>query len=146
MSNIKLKSVSGGSVSLASSDETLDKTIVIDPKMFPTAWVNFDGTSTNGTDCTIRDSFNINRVEHLANGSYRVYFTETLDNANYTISGTAGGNAVDGGTKLWVSTENNTNSNSRTVSSFPVITGYSDTAFSSPLIVNIQVLGGKDYV
>ena len=32
-------------------------------------WVSFDGTSSIGTDCTIRSSFNVSKVEHLAVGT-----------------------------------------------------------------------------
>ena len=66
-----------------------------------TAWVNFDGTTTPPT---IRDSFNVSDVVRTATGVYDIYFTEDMENVNYTASGmgasskgllTSGTKAVD---------------------------------------------------
>ena len=66
------------------------------------AWVNFDGTtgSTVGTEfrCTVRSSYNVNRVVRNANGDYSIYFTTSMTNANYSVCGNAY-NAVQGSTQ-----------------------------------------------
>lgn len=52
-----------------------------------TAWVNFDGTATPPT---IRDSFNVLDVARISTGVYDITFTTPMDNANYSVLGTAG--------------------------------------------------------
>jgi len=54
-----------------------------------TAFVNFDGT-----DGTIRDSFNISSVVRNAQGDYTITFSIAMDTANYTWS-LGGNNNVD---------------------------------------------------
>jgi hypothetical protein len=64
------------------------------------AWVNFNGTagSTVGTEfrCTVRSSYNIDRVVRNANGDYSVYFTTAFANVNYCAQVTSGTNSVLG--------------------------------------------------
>lgn len=48
-----------------------------------TALVNFDGTTTPPT---IRDSYNVSKVIRTATGVYDIYFTEEMDNLNFTIN------------------------------------------------------------
>lgn len=57
---------------------------VADSKAMCKAWVNFDGTSTVGVDCTIRSSYNVTRVEHVGTGDYKIYFTSAMSNANFS--------------------------------------------------------------
>lgn len=50
----------------------------------PKAWANF-----NGTNGSIRDSFNCSSVTRNSAGDYTFNFTTALANANYAVSGTA---------------------------------------------------------
>ena len=47
------------------------------------AWVNFSGTSAYGTNCTIRSSHGVERVEHPQVGLYIVYFATALSTADF---------------------------------------------------------------
>jgi hypothetical protein len=49
------------------------------------AWANF-----NGTNGTIRSSFNISSITYNATGDYTVNFTTAMSDTNYSIVGTAG--------------------------------------------------------
>lgn len=57
------------------------------------AWVNFNGTtgSTVGGEfrCTINASGNVAKVVRLGTGSFEVYFTVAMPDANYSYSGNA---------------------------------------------------------
>ena len=87
---IKLKSNSGGSITLTADDAlTTDEVVVIPKDMvrgLATAWVNFDGTATPPT---IRDSYNVSNVTRTATGKFVVDFTVAMDNANYVVVGSA---------------------------------------------------------
>jgi N-methylhydantoinase B/oxoprolinase/acetone carboxylase alpha subunit len=58
-----------------------DKNGVI-PKNQCTAWVNFDGT-----DGTIRDSYNVSSVVRNDTGDYTINFTTDMLNSNYSTGG-----------------------------------------------------------
>lgn len=47
------------------------------------AWVNFDGTTNTGGNCTIRASYNVSTVTDNGTGDYTVNFTNNLADANY---------------------------------------------------------------
>jgi hypothetical protein len=47
------------------------------------AWVNFDGTTNTGGNCTIRSDFNVSTVADNGDGDYTVNFSTALANANY---------------------------------------------------------------
>ena len=49
------------------------------------AWVNFNGTS--GASPVIRASFNISSVVRNGAGDYTVNFSNTLNDANYSVNG-----------------------------------------------------------
>jgi len=51
------------------------------------AWVNFDGTTNVGGNCTIRADFNVSTVADNGTGDYTINFTSALPNANYVITG-----------------------------------------------------------
>jgi len=53
------------------------------------AWVNFDGTGT----IAARDSENVSSLTDNGQGDYTVNFTNAFGAADYTVSGTASGNA-----------------------------------------------------
>lgn len=55
------------------------------------AWVNF-----NGTTSTIRASFNVSSITRVGTGDYTVNFTTAMPDANYNITGTAGGGVANG--------------------------------------------------
>ena len=50
------------------------------------AWVHFDGSST----VSIEDSLNTSSVDDNGTGYYDVNFSTSLDNGNYTLTGSAG--------------------------------------------------------
>ena len=51
-------------------------------QLIPTAWVNFNGTST----VAIRDSENVSSITDSGTGNYRVNFSTNMANANYCIT------------------------------------------------------------
>lgn len=53
-------------------------------------WVNFNGSGTNGTDQTIRANGNVTRVYKTSTGTYTVYFTTPMQDANYCVIATSG--------------------------------------------------------
>jgi len=59
------------------------------------AWANFDGTTGTqvGSEfrCSIRASYNIDRIVRVGTGDYIVYFANALQDANYAVTGTNGG-------------------------------------------------------
>ena len=57
--------------------------------MVATAWCRFDGSTTPPT---ILDSFNVDSVDRIALGNFRINFSVSFANANYVALGTAGDN------------------------------------------------------
>lgn len=53
------------------------------------AWVNFDGTGAIGADQVIRAGGNVSRVSKTANGTYTIYFTTPMQDANACVTGNA---------------------------------------------------------
>ena len=49
------------------------------------AWVNFNGRNTP----SIRNDYNVTSITDLGTGKYKINFTNSLANANYTIGGSA---------------------------------------------------------
>lgn len=56
------------------------------------AWVNFNGTGT----VAIRSAYNVSSITDNGTGDYTVNFTNALSDANYAITGTAGGGVANG--------------------------------------------------
>lgn len=54
------------------------------------AWVNFDGTTNTGGNCTIRGSANVSSVADNGTGDYTINFTSAMPDANYALVGNAG--------------------------------------------------------
>jgi hypothetical protein len=50
------------------------------------AWVNFDGTTNTGGNCTIQSDFNVSTVADNGTGDYTINFTSALEDANYAVS------------------------------------------------------------
>jgi hypothetical protein len=53
------------------------------------AWVNFDGTTNTGGNCTIRSDFNVSTVADNGTGYYTINFSTAMANANYATIGLA---------------------------------------------------------
>jgi hypothetical protein len=49
------------------------------------AWVNFNGTTNVGGNCTIRADFNVSTVADNGTGTYTVNFTTAMADADYTV-------------------------------------------------------------
>ena len=64
------------------------------------AWVNFDGTTNVGGNCTISDDFNVSSVADNGTGLYTVNFSSALPNANYSVCFGAKNTNLRGGTLL----------------------------------------------
>ena len=58
------------------------------------AWVNFDGTTNTGGNCTIRASGNVSTVADNGTGDYTINFSTTLPDANYAFNATVGRNTT----------------------------------------------------
>lgn len=56
------------------------------------AWVNWNGVTT----ATIRSSYNVSSVTRNSAGDYTVNFTTAMSDANYCITGSAGGGVSNG--------------------------------------------------
>jgi hypothetical protein len=48
-------------------------------------WVNFNGTTNTGGNCTIRDDFNVSTVADNGTGLYTVNFTTAMADTNYAV-------------------------------------------------------------
>jgi len=96
-------------------------------QLIPTAWVNFNGTST----VAIRDSENISSLVDDATGRYTVNFATAAANANY--SAVVSGNA---------STSNRSLASTAT-SSFTIYVRNDAGTFTDASIVTAAVLGGQ---
>jgi len=53
------------------------------------AWVNFNGTTNVGGNCTIRDDFNVSTVADNGFGDYTINFSAALSSASYCVTGCA---------------------------------------------------------
>jgi|TARA_R100001460_G_C3521774_1_gene172619 hypothetical protein len=78
------------------------------------AWINFNGTGTIAT----RGSFNVASIADEGVGAYQTNLTSATADANYAVTGSAGGSGTPSG--CWHSTGFNANSynTSNTTSSF----------------------------
>jgi len=61
------------------------------PSYSARAWVNFNGTGT----VAIRDSGNVSSITDNGTGNYTINFTTAMPNANYSVVGAAGKNAIN---------------------------------------------------
>lgn len=101
------------------------------------AWVNF-----NGTNASIRNSFNVSSVTRTTTGVYTVSFTTNMPNANYVVSGSAGA-TNNGTTSGWL--DNGSGSagyiTNNTVSSCRVTTRYVTNATADWDYVSVIIHG-----
>ena len=111
------------------------------------AWVNFDGTGSNGTNQTIRDSGNVTSVYKNATGDYTVTFTTAMPNANYSVSGSAmrNTNGGPGGVAqiILAPLNSTTYSNAFGTASIRICTVFADSVATAadPLSVSVQIVG-----
>ena len=61
------------------------------------AWVNFNGTTNVGGNCTIRADFNVSTVADNGTGDYTINFSTSLADENYSCVGAASTQGVNGG-------------------------------------------------
>ena len=79
-SNLTVDTLTKGATTL-NTDELVD----VNDTRVAKAWVNFNGTGT----VAIRSSFNVASITDNGTGDYTVNFTTAMDDANYTLLGTA---------------------------------------------------------
>ena len=79
--NIKI----GTGVTIASNGDAT-YTGIVTASNTPKAFVNFDGTTNTGGNCTIRDSFNVSSVDDNGTGHYTINFSTDFANTNYVIT------------------------------------------------------------
>ena len=76
----------------------LEVTNYITSKNVTKAFVNFHGgTNTNG-NCTMRDAYNVSSVGDLGTGYYRINWSSSFPNANYTVTVSHSSNPNNGST------------------------------------------------
>ena len=79
--NIKI----GTGVTIASNGDAT-YTGIVTASNTPKAFVNFDGTTNTGGNCTIRDSFNVSSVDDNGTGHYTINFSTDFADTNYVIT------------------------------------------------------------
>ena len=79
--NIKI----GTGVTIASNGDAT-YTGIVTASNTPKAFVNFDGTTNTGGNCTIRDSYNVSSVADNGTGVYTINFSTDFANTNYIIT------------------------------------------------------------
>jgi len=73
----------GGSEKLVTTEYGIDVTGICTASNTPKAFVNFDGTTNTGGNCTIRDSHNVSSVTDGGTGFYTINFSKDFANTNY---------------------------------------------------------------
>jgi hypothetical protein len=100
------------------------------------AWVNFDGTTNTGGNCTIRADLNVSTVADNGTGNYTVNFTTSMANVNYVVSGLAIGKPTDA-----VNYANTMSMRTISTSGFSLFTGSPHIAgFANPTEVDATVV------
>ena len=84
----RLRITSSGNVGIGSDAPTskLDVQGFVTSSNTPKAFVNFDGTTNTGGNCTIRDSHNVSSVTDHSTGRYIVNFSTAFANTNYVTT------------------------------------------------------------
>ena len=103
-------------------------------KLIPTAWVNFNGTST----VAIRDSENVSSITDNGTGYYTANFTTAMSDTNYISVGTAGGTGTNTLMNL-----SQYYSSAPTTTSCPLNTVYQNGSNADPVYVGVTILGGQ---
>jgi hypothetical protein len=100
------------------------------------AWVNFDGTNQ-----TIRSSYNISSITKASSSYYTVSFTTALADANYSVTGVCSGvlgNTIGGGPGI-VAPDTSTGYSTASIK-FLTIDNNTDGAIDFPM-VSLQIFG-----
>ena len=103
-------------------------------KLIPTAWVNFNGTST----VAIRDSENVSSITDNGPGYYTVNFATTMSDTNYISVGTAGGTGTNTLMNL-----SQYYSSAPTTTSCPLNIVWQNGTNADPVYVGVTILGGQ---
>lgn len=61
-------------------------------------WVNFDGTTNTGGNCTIKSDFNVSTVADNGTGDYTINFSSALTHSNYCCVASASNGSSSGDT------------------------------------------------
>ena len=96
------------------------------------AWVNFDGTGSNGTNQSIRNSGNVSSVYRTAGGNYTVYFTVDMPDTNYAAIATSGNLNVS-------TTAESTSTTNRQVGSVQVYTANAGTGLAERADISVVI-------
>jgi hypothetical protein len=97
------------------------------------AWVNFDGTTNTAGNCTIRDDFNVSTVADNGTGTYQINFSSNINNANYSVVISCGGNSDASNT---FTSQIGYNSNGTPSTSFvPVCTKFQGSVYDNDRIL-----------
>ena len=107
-------------------------------KLIPTAWVNFNGTST----VAIRDSENVSSITDVTTGRYTIHYTTAMSNSNYCAQASCDGLYNGGNISFGLGDSDNT---SVTASSISVDTrgNGSTTSRIDAHTVYITIFGGQ---
>ena len=107
-------------------------------QLIPTAWVNFNGTST----VAIRDSENVSSVTDNATGDYAINFAVAMANSDYAFAGHASSTAGSGTNSAFVGGVRGSSAYATT--NFRFITKYNqDGGLSDVEEISGIVLGGQ---
>jgi hypothetical protein len=91
------------------------------------AWVNFDGTTNVGGNCTVRASGNVSSVTDNGTGDYTVNLTTAMPDVNYVImSNTTSLSATSNVRSALIYGTNTGGAVGKTTSAFRLLTGASN--------------------
>jgi len=107
-------------------------------KLIPTAWVNFNGTST----VAIRASENVSSITDNGTGDYSANFAVAMANINYSVS-TSGSSHISTHSGYTAYLYGSTNINPLSTGSVRVQCIRHDATFRDLPIVTITILGGQ---
>ena len=102
-----------------------------------TAWVNFDGT-----DGTIRDSYNVSSVTRVASGIYDIVFATAMANANYSVASFAVDISTADDSNLPIVGQRTDTVNYSTTQ-FRVYVASASQSFLDAEVVTLNIFGGK---
>ena len=108
------------------------------------AYVNFDGTGSNGVipAGNIRSSYNVANVNKQGTGDYIINFTNATPTANYIVQGIGMRNVGDDICNVQIRGSGGGYGNSVTTTSVRIQTNGGTSSLQSPIAVMIMVWGG----
>ena len=104
-------------------------------QLIPTAWVNFNGTST----VAIRDSENVSSITDNGTANYQVNFSTAMANANYACAGVTDNT---GGTGTGAVFSNNSITSAFSTTAYKFRVGH-HTSYYDVSTVAVVFLGGQ---